>query len=140
MSSEMGVVIMKFFNEFKEFIARGNVVDMAVGVVVGAAFKGIVDSLVASIVTPLLGLLTGKVDIANLAIVVSDDLTIAYGAFLQSIINFLIIAFSVFCMVKFINGIKKRFEKPAEVEVVEEEEPSKEEVLLTEIRDLLAKK
>ncbi len=131
---------MKFFNEFKEFIARGNVVDMAVGVVVGAAFKGIVDSLVASIVTPLLGLLTGKVDIANLAIVVSDDLTIAYGAFLQSIINFLIIAFSVFCMVKFINSVKKRFEKPAEVEVVEEEKPSKEEVLLTEIRDLLANK
>lgn len=133
---------MKFFEEFKTFIARGNVIDMAVGVVVGGAFKGIVDSFVRDIITPVLGVLTGKVNIAMLSIKINDYLVIPYGSFLQTVLNFLIIAFSIFCMIKAINIIKEKTIKKQEQEKEEEEkekEPSKEEILLTEIRDLLKK-
>lgn len=126
----------KFFNEFKEFIMRGNVVDMAVGVVVGGAFREIITSLVENIITPLIGLLIGRVNLAQLGITISEDVKIMYGAFLQSIINFLIIAFSIFCVVKFINIMHDKFlTKKAEDEEAKTG-PTQEE-LLTQIRDLL---
>lgn len=129
---------MKILNEFKEFIAKGNVVDMAVGVVVGGAFKNIIDSLVQSIIMPCIGTITGKVDITQLSIKVSDSLIIPYGVFLQNVLNFIIIAFSIFCVIKFINTMRDRMSKKEEpVEVVSA--PTQEE-LLTEIRDLLKNK
>ena len=128
---------MSFWGEFKAFISRGNVVDMAVGVVVGGAFKSIVDSLVADIIMPLISTITGKVNIAELAVKINGSLSIPYGAFLQSILNFLIIAFTIFCVVKGINTVHKRFEKKVEEEAPIPVEPSVEEKLLTEIRDLL---
>lgn len=138
----------KFFNEFKEFIMRGNVVDMAVGVVVGGAFKGIIDSLVADIIMPCLSVLTGKVDISKLSVTVIEaneaigekGLVIPYGNFLQQIINFLIIAFSIFCVVKMINTFHDKFmKKKAEAEEAAPSGPTQEE-LLAEIRDLLKEK
>ena len=140
---------MKIIDEFKEFIAKGNVVDMAVGVVVGAAFKAIVDSLVKDIIMPCVSVLTGKINIADLKATIiepaadgSGGLVIPYGNFIQQIVNFLIIAFVIFMVVKFMNAMKAKLEKPA-VEVVEVEEvapvPTTEE-LLGEIRDLLKEK
>ncbi len=128
----------KFFNEFKEFIMRGNVVDMAVGVVVGGAFREIITSLVENIITPLISLLIGKVNLAQLGVTVSEDVKIMYGAFLQSIINFLIIAFSIFCVVKFINVMHDKF-LTKKIEDEAEAGPTQEE-LLAEIRDLLKEK
>lgn len=139
---------MKFFNEFKEFIMRGNVVDMAVGVVVGGAFKSIVDSLVADLIMPCISTLTGKVDISKLSVTVIEaneaagekGLIIPYGNFLQQIINFLIIAFSIFCVVKMINTFHDKFmKKKDEIEEAAPPAPTQEE-LLTEIRDLLKEK
>lgn len=139
---------MKFFNEFKEFIMRGNVVDMAVGVVVGGAFKSIVDSLVADLIMPCISTLTGKVDISKLSVTVIEaneaagekGLIIPYGNFLQQIINFLIIAFSIFCVVKMINTFHDKFmKKKEEIEEAAPPAPTQEE-LLTEIRDLLKEK
>lgn len=137
---------MKFFSEFKEFIMRGNVVDMAVGVVVGGAFKSIVDSLVSDVIMPCLGVITGKVDISKLTLTVIEaneaagekGLIIPYGNFLQQILNFLIIAFSIFCVVKFMNTMHDKFIKKKEIEEAAAG-PSQEE-LLTEIRDLLKEK
>lgn len=131
---------MSFWGEFKEFISKGNVVDMAVGVVVGGAFKSIVDSLVADIIMPAVSTLTGKVNIADLAVKVGE-INVKYGSFLQNVINFLIIAFTIFCVVKGMNTVREKFEKKEE-EALEETapEPSNEEVLLTEIRDLLKDK
>lgn len=138
----------KFFDEFKEFIMRGNVVDMAVGVVVGGAFKGIIDSLVADIIMPCLSVLTGKVDISKLSVTVIEaneamgekGLVIPYGNFLQQIINFLIIAFSIFCVVKMINTFHDKFmKKKEEAEEAAPSGPTQEE-LLAEIRDLLKEK
>lgn len=132
---------MKFFNEFKTFIARGNVIDMAVGIIVGSAFTKIVNSLVADVITPAIGIITGKVDVANLSYKINEKLVIKYGSFIQALIDFIIIAFVVFVMIKAINGVKTRFEKKEEAaEVKEEPKPSNEEVLLTEIRDLLKNK
>ena len=138
---------MKIFDEFKEFIAKGNVVDMAVGVVVGGAFKSIVDSLVKDIVMPCVSVLTGKVNIADLQAVIikpaadgTGGLVIPYGSFIQQIVNFLIIAFVIFCVVKFLNTMKAKFEKPQPVEVVEEIPAPTSEELLAEIRDLLKEK
>ncbi len=128
----------KFFDEFKEFIMRGNVVDMAVGVVIGGAFREIISALVQCIITPLISILIGKVNLAQLNIRISDEVFIHYGAFLQSIINFLIIAFSIFCVVKFINVMHDKFMKKTEEEEAEAG-PTQEE-LLTEIRDLLKEK
>lgn len=131
---------MSFWGEFKEFISKGNVVDMAVGVVVGGAFKSIVDSLVADIIMPAVSTLTGQVNIADLAITVGE-INVKYGSFLQNVINFLIIAFTIFCVVKGMNAVREKFEKKKE-EALEEVAPelSKEEALLTEIRDLLKNK
>ena len=131
---------MKFIDEFKQFISRGNVMDMAVGVVIGGAFTSIVNSLVANIITPVISVMLGKINIADLAVHITDELTIPYGAFLQSIIDFLLISLAVFCMVKTVNNIKAKFEKKKEEEKKEDPTPSNEELLLTEIRDLLKNK
>ena len=147
-----------FFGEFKEFISRGNVIDMAVGVVVGSAFTAIVNSLVKDVITPAIGLLTGNIDFSSLQVVLNVDAegnvtnAINYGNFIQNIISFFIIAFVVFCFVKLINGIRAKAEekKKAEEEAAKAAEaaaaeeavapaPSEEVVLLQEIRDLLKK-
>ena len=133
---------MKFFSEFKTFISRGNVLDMAVGVVMGTAFTKIVNSLVTSVITPSLSILTGKVNFAELAYVVNENLSIPYGQFIQAVIDFLLIAFSVFCMVRLMNKLKDNFAKNQNQTEPEPEEPklSDEALLLTEIRDLLKNK
>lgn len=107
----------KFFDEFKTFIARGNVMDMAVGVIIGASFKAIVDSLVADIINPLLGLFGGT-NFSEYVIQLPGEATLNYGNFITAIINFIIMAFVIFCIVKFMNGIsakmaKKKEEEPA---------------------------
>jgi len=136
--------------EFREFAMRGNVVDMAVGIIVGAAFGTIVKSLVADVLMPPIGLLLGNVDFSNLFVVLEGGaasggydtlaaaqeagaVTLNYGLFLNTIVSFLIVAFAVFLLVRSINRLKKKEEeKPAPPPG-----PSKQEVLLTEIRDLL---
>ena len=129
---------MKAFDEFKKFISRGNVMDLAVGVIMGTAFTKIVTSLVENIITPVLSVITGKVNIADLSAKITDELVIPYGQFLQAIIDFLLIAISVFAIVKLINKIREKFEKKEEAEAAPPA-PTKEEELLTEIRDLLKK-
>ncbi len=116
--------------EFKQFIARGNVIDLAVGIIVGAAFTAIVNSLVKNIINPLLGLLVGRIDLSNLVFKIGES-TFRYGSFINSIINFIIIAFVVFLIVKVINKITRREEKKKTV-------PTSEDYL-REIRDLLEK-
>ncbi|OMP68761.1 large conductance mechanosensitive channel protein MscL [Domibacillus epiphyticus] len=118
--------------EFKEFAMRGNVIDLAVGVILGAAFGKIVSSLVADIITPLIGLLIGGIDVSGLSITFGDAV-LKYGVFIQTIMDFVIIAFSIFIFIKLFNKIYNREKK------VEEVPPAltKEEELLTEIRDLL---
>lgn len=144
---------MGFIKEFKEFAMRGNVMDMAVGVIIGSAFGKIVSSLVDDVIMPLVGKLVGNVDFTNLYIALSgqaDGLTLdkakeagavfAYGQFCQNIIDFLIVAFCIFLMLKGINklmNMKKKEETPAEPEAPKG--PTQEE-LLAEIRDLLKQK
>ena len=125
-----------FLNEFKDFAMKGNVLDLAVGVVMGSAFGTIVTSLVEKIIMPLVGIIVGGVNIADLSVKVGNA-TLGYGAFLQAIINFLIIAFPIFLFVKAINTATSKFKK-AEEEAAPAVDPQLE--LLTEIRDLLAKK
>ena len=122
----------KFFKEFKDFAAKGNVIELAVAVVIGAAFGKIVSSLVDDIIMPLFGILVGK-NFANLSVEVNGSY-IAYGAFIQAIVDFLIIAFCVFLFTKLINKFKKKEEKKAEAP-----KKSDEVLLLEEIRDLLKK-
>ena len=129
---------MQTIDEFKKFISRGNVMDLAVGVIMGTAFTKIVTSLVENIITPLLSTITGKVSIADLSITVTDELVIPYGLFLQAIIDFLLIVISVFAIVKCVNKVREKFEKKEEEEAAPPA-PTKEEELLTEIRDLLKK-
>lgn len=121
------------FKEFKKFISRGNVMDMAVGVIIGSAFGKIVSSLVDNILMPLIGVLIGGIDFSGLTFQVKDAV-ISYGIFIQSILDFLIIAASIFCMMKILAKLshKKKTEE-------EKEEPKKPEdvILLEEIRDLL---
>lgn len=120
------------FKEFRDFINRGNVIDLAVAVIIGAAFSGIVTSLVNDIVTPIIGVITGGVNFSGLAITVGEAV-IGYGNFLQAVINFLLIAFVVFLLVRTVNNLrKKEADVPAEPPA-----PTTEEKLLTEIRDLL---
>ncbi|KAE9527538.1 MULTISPECIES: large-conductance mechanosensitive channel protein MscL [Testudinibacter] len=132
---------MSMIKEFREFAMRGNVVDMAVGVIIGGAFGKIVSSLVGDIVMPVLGIFTGGVDFKDLNIVLQQAVgetpavTLNYGAFIQNVFDFVIIAFAIFMMIKALNKLKR--EKPAEEEAPAE--PSNEEKLLTEIRDLLKK-
>ena len=138
-----------FMAEFKQFIARGNVMDMAVGVIIGGAFGKISSSLVNDVIMPAVSMLTGGVDFSNWKIVLkqavagadgvidaSTEVAIRYGSFLATIIDFLIIAFAVFCLIKFLNSLhRKKEEAPAAPPAPPE--PSAEEKLLTEIRDLL---
>ena len=105
----------KFLDEFKAFISRGNVMDMAVGVIIGASFKAIVDSLVADIINPLLGLF-GGMNFSEYKLKLIGDATLNYGNFITSIINFLIMAFVIFCIVKLMNGMAAKFAKKKEEE------------------------
>ena len=125
-------------NEFKAFAMRGNVVDMAVGIIIGAAFGKIIASLVSDVIMPPIGMLMGNVDFSDLALMLGEGegaASLNYGLFINTVINFLIIAFAIFMVIKGLNSMKKKeAEKPAEPP-----KPSAEETLLTEIRDLLAK-
>ncbi len=132
---------MSFMSEFKDFAMKGNVVDMAVGIIIGAAFGKIVASLVADVIMPPIGLALGGVNFTDLAIVLKEAVgdeaavSIMYGKFVQTVIDFLIIAMAVFVGIKAMNSMKKKEEeKPAEPAA-----PPKEQVLLEEIRDLLKK-
>ena len=129
--------VKKGFNEFKSFISRGSVVDMAVGVIIGGAFGKIVTSLVNDILMPLIGVIVGGVDFSNLSIKVGDA-TIDYGNFIQTIFDFLIVAFCIFLMVKLFERFRKK-EKKEEEKKEEAPKKSDEVLLLEEIRDLLAK-
>lgn len=141
---------MSFIQDFKAFALKGNVVDMAVGVIIGGAFGKIVTSIVNNIIMPPIGVLTGGMDFTDLKLVlkdavkegdqmVSEAVTINYGQFIQDVVDFLIIAFCIFLMVKGIAALsRKKEEKPAEPAPAPE--PSAEEKLLTEIRDLLKNK
>jgi len=124
--------------EFKDFAMRGNVVDMAVGIIIGAAFGKIISSLVSDVIMPPIGMLMGSVSFSELAMALGEGegaATINYGIFIDTVINFLIVAFAIFMLIKGMNSMKKKEEeKPAEPP-----KPSAEETLLTEIRDLLAK-
>jgi len=141
---------MGFLKEFKEFAMRGNVIDMAVGVVIGGAFGKIVSSLVADVIMPPIGLLIGGVSFTDLAITLSPAeiidgvekaaVTLNYGNFLQTAFDFIIIAFAIFLFIKGINKLSSLKKKEEEVVVDTPAEPSKEEVLLAEIRDLLKEK
>lgn len=137
----------KFLNEFKEFAMKGNVVDMAVGVVIGGAFGKIVTSLVNDIIMPFIGFLTGGVNFSDHKWIIREaqmqgeeivtpEVAITWGAFVQTIFDFIIIAFCIFAVIKFMNKLKR--EKPAEPAPEAPAGPTQEE-LLTEIRDLLAK-
>lgn len=133
---------MKIIDEFKAFAIKGNVIDMAVGIIIGAAFGKIVTSIVTDIIMPPLGLVIGGVNFSDLkfvmkeAVGINPAVTLNYGNFIQVIFDFLIVAFSIFIVIKVINAAKKKEEaKPAE-----KTGPSKEEQLLTEIRDLLKDK
>jgi large conductance mechanosensitive channel len=136
---------MAIVKEFKEFAMRGNVIDLAVGVVIGGAFGSIVTSLVKDVIMPPIGYLTGGVDFSDKKIVIKPadpahkvlEVAIHYGNFINAIIDFLIVAFCIFLVVKVINSLKKVEEAPAPPAA--DPEPTKEELLLTEIRDLLAK-
>ena len=141
---------MGFLKEFKEFAVKGNVMDMAVGVIIGGAFGKIVTSVVTDIIMPPIGLLIGGVDFSDMKLtmkkavldaageVVSPAVTWNYGAFIQQVVDFTILAFCVFILVKLINSLNKKKEAPAPAPApAPEPKPTKEEILLTEIRDLL---
>ena len=133
----------KFFEEFKAFAMRGNVIDMAVGVVIGGAFGKITNSVVNDIIMPLISMLTGGVDfsawkwVLKEAVMEGSKVVTPDANLIAVILDFIIIAFAVFCMVKAINKMHDKLSKPAEPEPEKEPEPTKEEVLLAEIRDLL---
>jgi large conductance mechanosensitive channel len=135
----------KFISEFKEFIAKGNVMDMAVAVIIGAAFGKIVTSLVNDIIMPLIGLITGGKSIADLKWVFTpadeaagiEEASLKYGAFIQNIVDFLIVALVIFIVLKAFLAMKKKFEKPEEPK--EEEAPAETELdVLKEIRDSIS--
>jgi len=140
---------MSVVKEFKEFAMKGNVVDLAVGIIIGGAFGKIVSSVVADVIMPPIGLLLGGVKFTDLKILLTDPVvdaagvitkqavSINYGNFVQSLVDFLIIAFAIFMMIKAMNSLKKKEEVPAEEPAAPA--PTKEEILLTEIRDLLKK-
>jgi large conductance mechanosensitive channel len=131
--------------EFKEFAVKGNVIDLAVGVIIGGAFGKIVTSMVNDIIMPLIGALTGGVNFTYLKLVIKEAhgdvpaVTFNYGNFIQNIIDFLIVSFSIFLFIKLINRFKRE-KKVETVEAVEEDKPSEEVLLLQEIRDLLKDK
>ena len=126
-------------SEFKKFISRGNVVDMAIGVIIGGAFGKIVTSLVQDMLMPLIGVLLGGLDFADLSVKVGGA-SIAYGSFLQSVVDFLIISFSIFMVVKLLEKFKRANKESAGETVTDEAAKSDEAILLEEIRDLLRDK
>lgn len=132
---------MGMMTEFKEFAMRGNVVDMAVGIIIGAAFGKIVSSFVSDVIMPPIGVLIGGVDFTDLALTIQEAsegveaVTIKYGQFIQTVFDFVIIAFAIFIAIKAMNSLKKKEEEAPAAPP----EPSAEEKLLTEIRDLLKK-
>jgi large conductance mechanosensitive channel len=133
---------MSMMKEFKDFAVKGNVVDMAVGIIIGAAFGKIITALVSGVVMPPIGVLLGGVDFSDLAIVIKEAVgeapavVISYGSFIQTIVDFTIIAFAIFIVIRGINRLKKKEEEAPKEPVA----PSVEEALLTEIRDLLKSK
>jgi len=141
---------MKMINEFKAFAMRGNVVDMAVGIIIGGAFGKIVSSVVSDVIMPPIGLLMGGVSFTDLKLILKEPVldaagavtsaavSINYGNFIQVTVDFLIVAFAIFMMIKGMNSLKKKEEAP--VEAPAPPAPSNEEVLLSEIRDLLKNK
>lgn len=137
---------MKFFQEFKEFAMRGNVIDLAVGVIIGGAFNKIVSSLVADIIMPPLGVLLGGVDFKDFAITLQDAVgdtpavVLNYGMFIQNVFDFIIVAFSIFLAIRVMNKLREKQEEAvaeAIEEVAADPVPTKEEMLLSEIRDIL---
>jgi large conductance mechanosensitive channel len=133
---------MGMLQEFKEFAVKGNVVDMAVGIIIGVAFGKIVSSFVADVIMPPIGMLIGGVDFSDLAITLkeagadTEAVTLGYGVFLQTVLDFVIIAFAIFLAIKVINRLKRK----EEAAPAPPPEPSNEEKLLAEIRDLLKQK
>lgn len=133
---------MGMLKEFKEFAVKGNVVDMAVGIIIGGAFGKIITSLVGDVIMPPIGVVLGGVDFSNLSIIVQEAIdkkpavVISYGKFLQTIIDFIIIAFAIFMAVKGMNSLKKKEAEAAAAPAA----PPNQEVLLAEIRDLLKQK
>jgi large conductance mechanosensitive channel len=134
---------MSLISEFKQFAAKGNVIDLAVAVIIGAAFGAIVTSLVNDLIMPPIGMVTGGVDFSELKVQLTDPLvangqvikegaSLNYGNFIQTVVNFLIIAVAIFALVKSINAMKRKEEIAPQTPV-----PTREEILLTEIRDLL---
>lgn len=143
---------MKLLNEFKDFAMKGNVVDMAVGVIIGGAFGKIVSSLVADVFMPIVSLAVGGIDFKNLFVALDGNeyatlaaaqeagaATLSYGNFLQTVFDFLVVAICIFAFIKLINSFKKK-EEEAPAAPAPAPEPTKEEILLTEIRDLLKNK
>jgi large conductance mechanosensitive channel len=126
-------------NEFKKFAMRGNVIDLAVGVIIGGAFNKIVSSLVKDIISPILGLFIGGIKLEDVTLPIGNILSLNVGLFLQAVIDFLIISFSIFMIIKGISYLRKKPEKEEKIEVNIEVAPvpSKEEILLAEIRDIL---
>ncbi|MGB5855984.1 MAG: large-conductance mechanosensitive channel protein MscL [Oceanisphaera sp.] len=133
---------MSMMKEFKDFAVKGNVVDMAVGIIIGAAFGKIVTALVSGVIMPPIGLMLGGVDFSDLQFVLKDAVgeapavVISYGSFIQTLVDFTIIALAIFMMVKGINSLKRKEEAAPEAPP----KPTTEEILLTEIRDLLKSK
>jgi len=129
--------MQSFFQEFKTFALRGNVLDLAVGVVIGTAFNSIVNSFVTDIITPPLGLLTGKINFKDLVLNLGGTVKIEYGIFIQAVISFLLTAFVLFLFIRFVNRVvhRERMKEPQP-----EENKSPEVVLLEEIRDELRKR
>lgn len=133
---------MSMLKEFKEFAVKGNVVDMAVGIIIGAAFGKIISSIVGDVIMPSIGLVVGGVDFSKLAFTLkqaSGDaaaVVISYGKFIQTVVDFIIVAFAIFMLIKAINTLKRK----QEAAVQPPPAPSKEQVLLSEIRDILKEK
>ena len=140
-NTRMGEYFMSMMSEFKSFAMRGNVIDMAVGIVIGGAFGKIVSSFVSDVLMPPIGMMMGGVDFSDLAVVLKEAsgdvvaVTLNYGSFIQTVVDFLIIAFAIFMVVKAMNNMKKKEEAAPEAPP----KPSAEVELLTEIRDALKK-
>jgi len=126
-----------FFDEFKKFALRGNMLDLAIGVVIGTAFSNITNSLVTNVITPPLGLLLGKIDFKDLALNLGGSVSISYGLFLQSVLDFLIIAFVLFLIIRFLNRVERVARNKQAQEDIQEAPKSAELTVLEEIRDSL---